>query len=473
MNKTTISLILIVITISSFSHFVNIAQSSESQDFDVHEWGVFLKSYYCNDTSILTQPQIMNYTIVAEKPVIYLHSYVNLTNVIVNVSKIRNVTVEPNATIGDNSIQWDIEVENNTVVTPNGTRYPYLFYEGEITYIPTILANVTVDETSATFCIKNIANYSISDVFFIFIHYRYYPDERLYYDEVPAGGKYYPDSPYGITYIHINKLDPYEENTTSVYLKEYAYYNLSELLVSLIEKGLTESEAQEMIDYWEGCWFNLQYYSDTIITRVPSPQANVFYTIPQSIYDQLLPLTITPQPNSTKRVGIFTITDIPVKNNYIYNAPVEASVFPLFEISLAFCLIAVVLFIIWKKLWKLMTIKNILKFFKPNKTKVLLLFTIGLVHAVLTIALLYGELYGFIISILYVIFNFPLFLTPLSLTSFGPYTVLNLSRSAVPLLAHALYWYLLACLIEIPFTTKDKMYRYKIAFYIVLMFLVF
>ena len=57
------------------------------------------------------------------------------------------------------------------------------------------------------------------------------------------------------------------------------------------------------IDYWEEWWFyptNLWDYS------------RILYMVPQTIYDQLFPIEIHPAPESIKRVGIITITDLPI-----------------------------------------------------------------------------------------------------------------------------------------------------------------
>lgn len=262
-------------------------EETTKSKFEVHEWGVFAKGYDCNATSVLTRAP-PTYGVL--KPVIYFHSLKDRTNVEVKVDSIKNATVIPNATIGNNQILWNVIVENNTVIGQNGAQKPYLFYEGEITYPQTVVTGIAVNGTTVTFYVKNIADYAISDVYFIYG----YPTGKPPYTFM---------SPRGITYIQIDKLEKNEEKMVITQLTNDSSYNVSKLLLSLIEKGLTTQEAQEMIDYWTTYWFyptNVGNYT------------RLLYIVPQSVYDQLLPLSITPTPDVIKRVGLFTITDIPI-----------------------------------------------------------------------------------------------------------------------------------------------------------------
>ena len=347
MKIITACVIIAIITGLLINSFVETTQSSELDGFEVHEWGVFLKGYDCNDTAVETYlPEI---TVLPKKPAIYFHSSENLTNVSVNVSNIVNTTVIPNATIGNNWILWYIAIENNLINMPDGTNYTYLFYEGEITYHPTIIANITINGTDATFYVKNHANYSIYDLFFIYGEFKDV--------ELPVSVKTVPPPStleYFINYIYIDEINAKEEKiiTTTLQYPDIekngiiqSAYNLSEdinnLLSNLIVYGLTETEAQELIDYWKDFWFNPYKYSD--FTILPPPQARLFYTIPQSVYDQLLPLQVTPQPNAIKRVGIFTITDIPIMQ--IDTEDQDIGKTPGYEFFFVIYAIAIILFI--------------------------------------------------------------------------------------------------------------------------------
>lgn len=63
-----------------------------------------------------------------------------------------------------------------------------------------------------------------------------------------------------------------------------------ELTNSLVEFGLYEKEALAMLDTWQDSWFD--------------EGTRIFYIVPRSTVDSVLPLTITPQPASTNRVFV-------------------------------------------------------------------------------------------------------------------------------------------------------------------------
>jgi hypothetical protein len=106
-----------------------------------------------------------------------------------------------------------------------------------------------------------------------------------------------------ITYIHIDSLESGEQTSVTVPLNNDSSYDTSEILLSLINQGLTEKEAQDLIDYWKRIWFYPTNFGS---------YAQMIYTIPQEIYDELLPINIIPMPEIMNRVGLFFITDIPI-----------------------------------------------------------------------------------------------------------------------------------------------------------------
>jgi hypothetical protein len=63
------------------------------------------------------------------------------------------------------------------------------------------------------------------------------------------------------------------------------------LLKQLTGAGLNEDEAKSLVDLWRKEFFE-------------TPGLNLFYRVPQAEYDRLLPLTITPAPESVVRVGL-------------------------------------------------------------------------------------------------------------------------------------------------------------------------
>lgn len=254
------------------------------EEFDIHEWGVFVKGYNCNETLVLAEsPPLVH----VRKPVIYFHSIINKTNILVEISSIRNASVIPEAKLGNNQIVWKVPVEDNIITLSNGTQYPYLFYEGETNFSTNILLNITTFGENATFYVKNHENYTISDIYIIYGY--------------PTGT---PDYIYrGMTYVYIDKLEKDEEKSITTSLKKNLTYDTEELFVSLIEKGLTNEESLELINYWEQWWFyptNMGNYT------------RMMYVIPQSVYDRMLPLRVIPEPDSIDRVGLFVLTNISV-----------------------------------------------------------------------------------------------------------------------------------------------------------------
>ena len=253
-------------------------------EFDIHEWGVFIKGYNCNETLVLSQSPP---TVYVRKPVIYFHSLTNLTNISVEISSIRNASVIPDARLSNNQIVWEVPVKDDEITLPNGTSYPYLFYEGETNLSTNILLNITSSGENVTFYVENHENYTITDIYLIYGY--------------PTGS---PDYAYrGMTYTYIDTLEENEERSITLSMKKNVTYNSEELFISLVEKGLTSEEAQELIIYWENWWFyptNLGNYTRMV------------YMIPQSVYDKVLPLRVIPEPVSIERVGIFVLTNISV-----------------------------------------------------------------------------------------------------------------------------------------------------------------
>ncbi|MDG6219467.1 MAG: hypothetical protein QCI00_08515 [Candidatus Thermoplasmatota archaeon] len=176
------------------------------------------------------------------------------------------------------------------ILLHNGTQYPYLFYEGEITCISPIIANITRTEDTTTYYIKNNADYTITNVFFIYIRYGLFSS---------IGDNWFE-------YVHFGDLNAGDEITITNSSSENLV-NVTEskniIRNALILEGLTLSESNELLSYWESYWFSPSNNGE--YTRV-------LFQIPQLTYDELIPLSITPQPEVIKRVGLFTITDIPI-----------------------------------------------------------------------------------------------------------------------------------------------------------------
>jgi len=287
-------------------------------DTEVHEWGIFVKDYNCTVTAASAGTPILIYV---HKPVIYFHNFQNNTKSEVEVSSITNASTEPysglllddhqqnNYPIADittNKISWNFTLVND-LIKQNETLYPYLFYEGKITDNVNITATITDDNIlsfgkdlqvinntkNVTYHIKNNEEYTLSNAFLIYGKYSYMGSNR-----------------YGVKNkrecINLGNIAPGEENTitdstTGKIVNSTEMENI--LLNAMINRGLTQNESQELIDYWYSWWFNPT--NNGIFSRL-------VYMIPESEYNKLLPISITPQPNIIKRVGIYTITDLPI-----------------------------------------------------------------------------------------------------------------------------------------------------------------
>ncbi|MFE3845823.1 hypothetical protein ACFL1L_03060 [Thermoplasmatota archaeon] len=253
--------------------------------FEVHEWGVFEHVYNSNIVNVVNEPVIG--PVIVKKPVIYFHYDENLSDIVIEVDINGDILVTiPDAVNTSNGINWTFDIVNNSVVAPNGTVYDYLFYECQINVTQGIVAYVVEDGINITFYVENVADYSISDIFFI---YGYSTDISIWSR--------------GLSYVHIDTLESGEETSITIPLKNNSSYDTDEIFSSLIENGLTANEAKELIDYWQEMWFhptNIGTY------------AQMIYTIPEEIYNDLLPISIIPTPEIINRVGLFFVTGIPI-----------------------------------------------------------------------------------------------------------------------------------------------------------------
>ena len=271
-------------------------QSGFLKGLEIHEWGVFCQEYGCEYTYVAGYPDFLDfpYGVFAKKPVIYFHYDGNISDLVVEVDFNGDVIVTiPDAINTSTGIGWTVDIVNNQVIAPNGTAYDFLFYECQISAPQGVIAYVLDDGLNVTFYVKNVADYILSDIFFI------YGD--------PIVGSMFQTA---ITYIHVDSLDVGETTSVTVTKNNDSSYDTSEILSSLIEQGLTEKEAQDLIAYWQRIWF----YPTNI-----GAYAHMIYSIPQEVYDELLPINISPMPEIMKRVGLFFITNISINQPILTN----------------------------------------------------------------------------------------------------------------------------------------------------------
>jgi len=122
---------------------------------------------------------------------------------------------------------------------------------------------------------------------------------------------------------------------------------------------------------------------------------------------------------------------------------------------------------------KSFTVKNLRAFLRPNRLNLGLFALIIAVHlGVSLFAAAAGLAYGSFISMLYALFNLPVFITSLSLSGYNIYAT-GAGFVVIPMIAHIIYWYIVACCVRMPIIKKDKLLRYKYATWILAAFLLF
>ncbi len=127
----------------------------------------------------------------------------------------------------------------------------------------------------------------------------------------------------------------------------------------------------------------------------------------------------------------------------------------------------------FKGIKKKLTVKNIKHFLQYDKTNLIIFFTIIAVHLFLSTGLaIFGLSYSIFITMIYAIFNFPILLTTVSLSGVSIYSM-NTTAVILPIIVNVIYWYIIACIIRVPFEAKKDVLRYRYSYYIVGMFLLF
>lgn len=294
-------------------------QSGVLRGFEVHEWGVFCQVYNSNIVNVFTNPKIE--PVIVRKPVIYFHYDGNISEVDIEIDINGDILVTiPDAVNTSTGIGWTVDIVNNSVVTPDGTVYEYLFYECQMNISQCVVAYVLYDGKNVTFYVKNIGGYPLSDIFFIYGNYN--TSKRLellkLQEKHPELGISFEEHMgfRDITFIHINSLGVGEEKSITIPINNSSSYDTKDILQSLINCGLTEKESQDLVDYWQEMWFNPPNWGSF---------AHVIYTIPQEVYDELLPISINPKPETMHRVGLFFVTDIPINQPVLSNFTVKES----------------------------------------------------------------------------------------------------------------------------------------------------
>lgn len=273
----------LMLCIVAFAFLLSGCITNNMEEFEIHEWGIFLQDYQNQTTlSLAKSPE----TVYVKKPVIYFHM-VKEENIIVNI---KNVTIEemvPEGEPSEEGINWDIKVKNDKILLADGTVYPYLLYEGMVEIDPPVLASVTYEHGIPTLHVKNLENFPLSDVIFVYIDYGSYTTMQDDFVKVVY-----------FTKIEVNESQENGEEI-DVETAQSIIYN------RCLQMGLEITEADDLMSQWKNYWFSPSNFG--VHTRI------IFF-IPQDVYDDIIPLSISPEPNRIVRVGIFTIINVPVIN---------------------------------------------------------------------------------------------------------------------------------------------------------------
>ncbi len=266
----------------------DVCLSGSLNGFSVHEWGVFVQEYNCSFTEAVNAPEtIPDFPVMVKKPVVYFHYSESITDLAVNITFEGDVIVTiPDAVPNESGFGWVVDIENNSVIAPNGTVYPYLFYECRINSSQSLVAHVFDIGDEVIFYLKNIADYELQDIFYV------YGFPRI----EPIFGS-------GVICVEVDSLHSGEIYVNCIDKTEDKMFNTSHLSDCLVDRGLTEDEAGELIEYWEDSFY---YRTNTMA------YSQIIYGFPQEIYDQYFDIGLSVEPESLYRVGLFLITDIPI-----------------------------------------------------------------------------------------------------------------------------------------------------------------
>jgi len=269
--------------IRSLYMLVHLDPSSNLADFEVHEWGVMVGCM--TDTSFFLTSRPEQASLVRE-PVIYVHSRDETPfTAEVTFNTGRPTDTYPQAQVNGNTVLWE-DVAFAPTLTPqeprgtgdfvpldsiidilndvdadcleyNGQTARFLFYEGEVPFENEIKATYDFPNQQATFV--NEGAYSVYNVMVMASAY--------------VG--------------RIDQLNPGKGVTV-----DFSDQIQVDPVTDLVSEGFTVKEAQAFAELWEEPFFH---------PARPELNGHIIYRLPQNIYDELISLSINPQPDKTIR----------------------------------------------------------------------------------------------------------------------------------------------------------------------------
>lgn len=270
-------------TIRSLYMLVHLDPSSNLADFEVHEWGVMVGCM--TDTSFFLTSRPEQASLVRE-PVIYIHSRDKTPfTAEVTFNTGRPTDTYPEAQVDGNTVLWE-DVAFAPIFTPQGPRGTddfvpldsiidilndvdadcleyngqtarFLFYEGVVPFENEIKATYDFPTQQATFV--NEGAYSVYNVMVMASAY--------------VG--------------RIDQLNPGDSVTV-----DFSAQIQVDPVTDLVSEGFTVKEAQAFAELWEEPFFH---------PASPELNGHIIYRLPQDKYDELISLSINPQPDKTIR----------------------------------------------------------------------------------------------------------------------------------------------------------------------------
>ena len=267
--------------------------SNGQKDFEMREWGVLIGCVTDSSYFLTSRPEVSQ---LVKLPVIYVHSRDKKPFTLKATFATGGPTdTYPPATMGQSIVEWSnvqfavgtasqkplsgqdyeplehiIPALNNVdadILEYNGWLSRFLFYEGSVQFRNRIAASYDLDSLTAH--VTNQGDFTVYNVNLIV---------RLQniYGPLPQAH-----------FAHWDQLDPHQ--TADALLGDEPILSY---LDDMKAQGFSQSEAESFVGLWERVFY-MTSWADGI--------SNLIYRLPQSEYDKLISLSVTPTPDKIVR----------------------------------------------------------------------------------------------------------------------------------------------------------------------------
>ena len=267
--------------------------SNGQKDFEVREWGVLIGCAADSSYFLTSRPEVSQ---LVKLPVIYVHSR-SKTPFTVKATFATGGPSDtyPPASMGQRTVEWrNVTFGNSSVLNKplsgsdyvpleqiiptlndvdadileyNGWLSRFLFYEGAVQFRNRIAASYNLDSLTAR--VINQGDYTVYNVNLVVrLQNTYGPLPRAYF-------------------AHWDQLDAHQ--TADALLGEEP---VSSYLADMKTQGFSQSEAESFAGLWEQTFY---------LGNSTNVFSNLIYRLPQSEYDKLISLAVTPTPEKLIR----------------------------------------------------------------------------------------------------------------------------------------------------------------------------